>query len=119
MDAEEARTIGWALWRVRDGRGKSLRVVAGLAGMSKDTLNRIERGERSPTLSKGFVAPPLVRSMRRLDVCGQGTMARLRIRVTRPIVARSAANASATWGSRWRLPRRQIRWARRRLPWRA
>jgi transcriptional regulator with XRE-family HTH domain len=52
MDAEEARTIGWALWRVRDDRGKSLRVIAGLAGMSKDTLNRIERGERSPTLKE-------------------------------------------------------------------
>jgi transcriptional regulator with XRE-family HTH domain len=52
VDAEEARTIGWALWRVRDDRGKSLRVVAGLAGMSKDTLNRIERGELSPTLSQ-------------------------------------------------------------------
>jgi transcriptional regulator with XRE-family HTH domain len=52
VDAEEARTIGWRLWRVRDDRGKSLRVIAGLAGMSKDTLNRIERGERSPTLSE-------------------------------------------------------------------
>ncbi|MGH3852525.1 MAG: helix-turn-helix domain-containing protein [Pseudonocardiaceae bacterium] len=52
MDAEEARTIGFALWRVRDGRGKSLRVVAGLAGMSKDTLNRIEHGLLSPTLSQ-------------------------------------------------------------------
>jgi transcriptional regulator with XRE-family HTH domain len=27
-------------------------VVAGLAGMSKDTLNRIERGERSPILAE-------------------------------------------------------------------
>src|SRR6476661_8161972 len=52
MDAEEVRTIGWALWRVRDDRGKSLWVIAGLAGMSKDTLNRIERGERSPTLAE-------------------------------------------------------------------
>ncbi len=52
MDAEEARTIGWALWRVRDDRGKSLRVIAGLAGMSKDTLNRIERGLLSPTLNQ-------------------------------------------------------------------
>jgi transcriptional regulator with XRE-family HTH domain len=52
MDAEEARTIGWALWRVRDDRGKSLRVIAGLAGMSKATLSRIERGERSPTLKE-------------------------------------------------------------------
>ncbi|MCA1670784.1 MAG: helix-turn-helix domain-containing protein [Actinobacteria bacterium] len=52
MDAEEARTIGMAIWRVRDARGKSLRVVAGLAGMSKDTLQRIETGERSPTLAE-------------------------------------------------------------------
>ncbi len=61
MDAEEAQatigwaqTIGWALWRVRDERGKSLRVVAQLAGMSKDTLNRIECGRRSPTLNEIF-----------------------------------------------------------------
>ncbi|MGH3932837.1 MAG: helix-turn-helix domain-containing protein, partial [Pseudonocardiaceae bacterium] len=52
MDAEEARTIGFALWGVRDARGKSLRVIAGLAAMSKDTLSRIERGELSPTLSQ-------------------------------------------------------------------
>jgi transcriptional regulator with XRE-family HTH domain len=52
VDVEDARTIGWALWRVRDDRGKSLRVVAGLAGMSKDTLQRIETGERSPTLAE-------------------------------------------------------------------
>ena len=52
MDAEEARTIGFALWRVRDDRRKSLQVVAGLAGMSKSHLSRIERGERSPTLKE-------------------------------------------------------------------
>ncbi|HWR47591.1 MAG TPA: helix-turn-helix transcriptional regulator [Pseudonocardiaceae bacterium] len=52
MDVEDVRTIGLAIWRVRDDRGKSLRVVAGLAGMSKDTLNRIERGLLSPTLSQ-------------------------------------------------------------------
>jgi transcriptional regulator with XRE-family HTH domain len=52
VDVEDARTIGLAIWRVRDARGKSLRVVAGLAGMSKDTLNRIERGLLSPTLSQ-------------------------------------------------------------------
>ncbi|MGH3940025.1 MAG: helix-turn-helix domain-containing protein [Pseudonocardiaceae bacterium] len=52
MDAEEAGAIGFALWRVRDGRGGSLRVIAGLAGMSKDTLNRIERGLLSPTLNQ-------------------------------------------------------------------
>ena len=50
MDAVEARTIGFALWRVRDERRKSLQVIAGLAGMSKSHLSRIERGERSPTL---------------------------------------------------------------------
>ena len=52
MDAEEARTIRWALWRVRHDRRKSLRVIAGLAGMSKDTLSWIERGELSPTLNQ-------------------------------------------------------------------
>jgi transcriptional regulator with XRE-family HTH domain len=52
MDAEQANPIGWVLWRVRDERGKSLRVIAGLAGMSKDTLNRIETGQRSPTLQE-------------------------------------------------------------------
>lgn len=51
-NTEEARTIGWTLWRVRDERRKSLRVVAGLAGMSKDTLNRIERGQLSPTINQ-------------------------------------------------------------------
>ncbi|MGQ0775937.1 MAG: helix-turn-helix domain-containing protein, partial [Pseudonocardiales bacterium] len=50
MDVEDASPIGFELWRVRDDRGKSLRVVAGLAGMSKDTLNRIEMGRRSPTV---------------------------------------------------------------------
>ncbi|MGH3869138.1 MAG: helix-turn-helix domain-containing protein [Pseudonocardiaceae bacterium] len=52
MDVEDARTIGWRLRRVRDERGKSLRVISGLAGMSKATLSRIERGERSPTLNE-------------------------------------------------------------------
>lgn len=52
MEVEDTRTIGWRLWRVRDRRGKSLRVIAGLAGMSKATLSRIERGERSPTLNE-------------------------------------------------------------------
>ncbi len=52
MDVDDVRTIGWRLWRVRDDRGKSLRVIAGLAGMSKATLSRIERGERSPTLNE-------------------------------------------------------------------
>ncbi|MGH3802073.1 MAG: helix-turn-helix domain-containing protein, partial [Pseudonocardiaceae bacterium] len=52
MDVDDERTIGWRLWRVRDARGKSLRVIAELAGMSKATLSRIERGERSPSLNE-------------------------------------------------------------------
>ena len=52
MDGEEAGAIGFTLWRVRDQRGKALRPVAQLAGMSKDTLNRIETGRRSPTLAE-------------------------------------------------------------------
>lgn len=45
MDAEEARTIGWRARQIREARRKSLRVVAGLAGMSKTKLWRIEHGE--------------------------------------------------------------------------
>ncbi|MGH3823626.1 MAG: helix-turn-helix domain-containing protein [Pseudonocardiaceae bacterium] len=45
MDVGDARTIGQRLRRIRYSRGKSLRVVAGLAGMSKSKLDRIERGE--------------------------------------------------------------------------
>jgi transcriptional regulator with XRE-family HTH domain len=52
MDAEEARTIGWRLRRIRDDRGKSLRVIAELAGMSTSTLHRIEHGQRPVTLSE-------------------------------------------------------------------
>jgi transcriptional regulator with XRE-family HTH domain len=52
MEAEQARTIGWRLHRVRTARGKSLRVVAGLAGMSKSTLHLIEHGQRAVTVSE-------------------------------------------------------------------
>jgi transcriptional regulator with XRE-family HTH domain len=52
MDAEEARTIGWRLRRIRDDRGKSLQVIAGLAGMSTSTLHRIEHGQRPVTLTE-------------------------------------------------------------------
>ncbi len=45
MDAEEARAIGARLRRIRNARDKSLVVVAGLAGISKSHLSRIERGE--------------------------------------------------------------------------
>ncbi len=51
-DAGDAGTIGMRLWRLRDERGKALRTVAGLAGMGKDRLNRIERGLQSPTLDE-------------------------------------------------------------------
>ena len=51
-DEETARTIGWKLQRIRDARGKTLRVVAGLAGMSASTLHRIEHGEHAVTLSE-------------------------------------------------------------------
>ncbi|HEY6422641.1 MAG TPA: helix-turn-helix transcriptional regulator [Pseudonocardiaceae bacterium] len=48
MDAEDdARTIGRRVRQVRNARRKSLRVVAGLAGISKSHLSRIERGERA------------------------------------------------------------------------
>ncbi|MGH4014487.1 MAG: helix-turn-helix domain-containing protein [Pseudonocardiaceae bacterium] len=51
-DDDEARAIGWQIQRIRDARGKSLRVIAGLAGMSASTLHRIEHGERAVTLSE-------------------------------------------------------------------
>jgi len=52
MEAEQARTIGWRLHRIRTDRGKSLRVVAGLAGMSRSTLHLIEHGRRAVTFSE-------------------------------------------------------------------
>lgn len=52
MDAEDAYTIGERILRVRMARGKSLRVIAGLAGISKSHLDRIERAEASPSLSE-------------------------------------------------------------------
>jgi len=45
MDFEDARTVGARLRRIRHVRRKSLVVVAGLAGISKSHLSRIERGE--------------------------------------------------------------------------
>jgi transcriptional regulator with XRE-family HTH domain len=45
VDLDDARTIGQRLRRIRKARRKSLVVVAGLAGMSKSQLDRIERGE--------------------------------------------------------------------------
>ncbi|MGH3717586.1 MAG: hypothetical protein ACRDRI_01860 [Pseudonocardiaceae bacterium] len=46
MDIEEARTIGARLRQIRNFRRKSLRVVAGLAGMSKSRPSLIERQKR-------------------------------------------------------------------------
>jgi len=45
MDHEELRTIGRRIRLIRKARRKPLVVVAGLAGMSKSKLDRIERGE--------------------------------------------------------------------------
>lgn len=52
MDADETRTIGRRIRGIRKARDKSLRVIAGLAGMSRTTLNRIEHGQRDVTLSE-------------------------------------------------------------------
>jgi DNA-binding XRE family transcriptional regulator len=49
MGAGDAHTIGARLRLIRRARDKSLRVVAGLAGISKSTLSQIERGERAWT----------------------------------------------------------------------
>lgn len=47
MDGEEARTIGRRARQIRNARRKSLRVVAGRAGMSTNMLWRIETGQRA------------------------------------------------------------------------
>ncbi|MGH3913637.1 MAG: helix-turn-helix domain-containing protein [Pseudonocardiaceae bacterium] len=49
---DEARMIGWRVRRIREDRDKTLRVIAGLAGMSTTTLWRIEHGQHAPTLSE-------------------------------------------------------------------
>lgn len=46
-DVDEARTIGRRVRQIRQARRKSLRVVAGLAGMSAAHLHRIETGQRA------------------------------------------------------------------------
>lgn len=46
MDVGDARTIGQRLREIRHWRGKSLRVVAELAGISESYLSRLERGGR-------------------------------------------------------------------------
>ncbi|MGH3973186.1 MAG: helix-turn-helix domain-containing protein, partial [Pseudonocardiaceae bacterium] len=44
---DEARTIGRRVRQIRHARGKSLRVIAGLAGISASHLHRIETGQRA------------------------------------------------------------------------
>ncbi len=44
MDTDDARSIGARVRMIREARGKSLRVTAGLAGMDPMRLSRIERG---------------------------------------------------------------------------
>ncbi len=46
MDGDGARPIGRRLRQIRQARRKSLRVVAGLAGISSSHLHRIETGVR-------------------------------------------------------------------------
>lgn len=46
MDVALPRTIGQRLREVRRWRGKSLRVIAELAGISESYLSRLERGDR-------------------------------------------------------------------------
>jgi transcriptional regulator with XRE-family HTH domain len=47
VDVDQARTIGRRVRQIRQSRRKSLRVVAGLAGMSAAHLHRIETGQRA------------------------------------------------------------------------
>jgi transcriptional regulator with XRE-family HTH domain len=48
MDVDDdARTIGRRLRQIRQSRRKSLRVIAGLAGISASHLSRIENGQRA------------------------------------------------------------------------
>jgi transcriptional regulator with XRE-family HTH domain len=46
VNADDARTIGARLRQIRKSRGKSLAVIAGLAGISAPTLSRIETGRQ-------------------------------------------------------------------------
>jgi transcriptional regulator with XRE-family HTH domain len=47
VDVDNARTIGARLRQIRKSRGKSLTVIAGLAGISAPTLSRIETGKQA------------------------------------------------------------------------
>jgi transcriptional regulator with XRE-family HTH domain len=65
VDADDAQTIGARLRQIRNARKKSLRVVAGLAGISKSQLSEIERGERAlDSLNSSWLWPTRSRSPR-------------------------------------------------------
>lgn len=49
---DDPNGVGSKILRVRLARGQTLRVTAGLAGMDKNTLSRIERNERDITLKE-------------------------------------------------------------------
>jgi transcriptional regulator with XRE-family HTH domain len=51
-EVDARRAIGRRIRRIRRARDKSLRVIAGLAGMSHSTLHRVELGQRELTLSE-------------------------------------------------------------------
>ncbi|MBV8995278.1 MAG: helix-turn-helix domain-containing protein [Pseudonocardiales bacterium] len=71
MDVEETQTIGRRLREIRHWRGKSLQVVAELAGISGSYLSRIERGER--TLDRRSILESLATALRVApsDITGQ------------------------------------------------
>jgi transcriptional regulator with XRE-family HTH domain len=56
VELDDARTIGQRLRLIRNSRSKSLRVLAGLSGISKSQLSEIERGERALDSLKQIVA---------------------------------------------------------------
>lgn len=59
---DDARTIGRRLRQIRNARGKSLVVIAGLAGISKSHLSRIERRCQCRLAEVGAALPALIRT---------------------------------------------------------
>ncbi|MGH3912015.1 MAG: helix-turn-helix domain-containing protein [Pseudonocardiaceae bacterium] len=56
MDDEEARTIGRRLREIREARGKTLEVIAGLAGITESYLSLLENGKRALNRRSRIVA---------------------------------------------------------------
>ncbi|MBV9143457.1 MAG: helix-turn-helix domain-containing protein [Pseudonocardiales bacterium] len=74
---EDARMMGRRVRQLRNSRGKSLRVVAGLAGMSKSKLSLIERGEvaldsRSDIIALANVLKVAPSELTKLDIPAPG-----------------------------------------------